>query len=54
MICFRCGDTQNLLRDTAVDTGAVCVWCLQHPDGFNEDDEWGEDSATQALARGPR
>jgi hypothetical protein len=39
MTCFRCGDDQNLIRDDAADTGAVCAWCLQHPEGFNEADD---------------
>lgn len=52
MTCYRCGDDQNLVRDDAAPTGAVCVWCLQHREGLNE--EWGADNATQALERGPR
>lgn len=39
MDCFRCGDDQNLIRDDAAPTGAICVWCLQHPDGLNEADD---------------
>jgi hypothetical protein len=36
MICFRCGDDQNLVRSDETPTGAICAWCLQHGDELNE------------------